>query len=237
MKELKKIRRFYQNVSYEQEGRSWVIMLDEKTLTSPARTSLRLPSEALAQLLVTEWDAQIETINPEAMPHTKLANVAHDHMGATKSLTVGELVRFASNDVLCFRVAQPLDLQERQAQQWDVWLDWAEQRFGARLGTSTGLQSPQIPLIALETMRSTALEMEPFLLTAMTHAASILSSTVLGFALAEGKLDAKTAFDLSRIEENWQIERWGVDEEAAERAEYLLASLQASTKFMLAAQS
>ncbi len=231
------IERFYSKASYHKEGRTWVILLDDKKLHTPARSVLRVPTKKLAELIAKEWDEQTDIINPEAMPHTKLSNVAHDHMGANKQQTAGELVRFAASDVLCFRVAEPLSLQELQAEKWDPWLDWAEQRFGARLGVSTGLQAPEQPLAALEALRNEALRMEPFLLTALTHASAILGSTVLGFALSAGKIDAKSAFDLSRIEEDWQIKRWGEDEEASLRARHLLNSLQASTEFMLAAKA
>ena len=39
---------------------------------------------------------------------------------------------------------------------------------------------------------------------------------VLGLAVAEGRLSADEAFSLSRIDEHWQIEQWGQDDEAAE---------------------
>lgn len=231
------IRRFYQNVAVEKEGRTWVILLDEKTLRTPARAILRLPSEALAKLIAKEWDSQTDTIRPDAMPLSKLANVAHDHVGTAKAATAGELVRFASGDVLCFRVAQPLALQELQAKKFDPWLDWAEQEFGARLGTTTNLQPPAMPLAALENMRNTALEMQPFLLTALTHATSILGSAILGFAMVRGKVDANTAFALSRLEEDWQSRQWGEDDEAVQVAENLKTALQNSFGFMQAVQA
>ncbi|PHR62900.1 MAG: ATPase [Robiginitomaculum sp.] len=230
------IKRFFKTVSCQPEGRSWIVMLDEKTLRTPARSVLRLPTKALAELVAAEWEAQTEAIRPDFMPISRLANVAHDHMGMNKAASAGELVRFAASDLLCFRVAEPLDLQELQVKEWDIWLDWAEEKFGARLGVSTSLTPPDIPLDALENMRNAALNMEPFALTAMLHASALLGSCVLGFALLDAKLGAQQAFDLSRIEEDWQIQQWGEDEEAKARADGLLAFLEASTRFMLAAQ-
>ena len=40
-------------------------------------------------------------------------------------------------------------------------------------------------------------------------------------AVAKGALDAAEAFELSRLDEAFQQERWGVDEEAAARTEGL----------------
>ncbi len=231
------LRKFYTHVSCTAEGRTWTILLDEKTLRTPARSILRLPTKALAELLVREWDEQDGVIRPQIMAFTKLANVAYDHMTTAKAATAGELVRIAAGDALCFRVAEPLDLQELQGRKWDGWLDWAADEFGARLGVSTEISMPEIPLTALENMRNMALEMDVFALTALSHSASILGSAILAFALLRGELDAKQAFDLSRIEEQWQIDRWGQDDEAMARAVNLLQSLEASGQFMRAAQT
>jgi chaperone required for assembly of F1-ATPase len=40
---------------------------------------------------------------------------------------------------------------------------------------------------------------------------------VLAIALQRGWLTGEAAFDLSRLDEAWQEEKWGVDAEAAER--------------------
>jgi chaperone required for assembly of F1-ATPase len=44
-------------------------------------------------------------------------------------------------------------------------------------------------------------------------------SAGLALALEQGALEGGVAFDLSRIDEQFQEEQWGVDAEAAERTE------------------
>ncbi|MCF6293715.1 MAG: hypothetical protein L3J04_10010 [Robiginitomaculum sp.] len=228
--------RFYKQASYEKQGRIWQVMLDDKALRTPARQVLRLPTEKLAMLLADEWQAQEDSIKPEQMPLTKLANVAQDHVAPDKGPSAGELMRFAANDVICFRVAQPKRLQELQGSKCDPWLDWAEQEFGARLAVTVELRPPDMPLAALENMRNTALKLDAFTLTALLHAVSIVGSAVLGFAMVQNQMDAKTAFDLSRIEEDWQIKQWGEDDEALLRSQNMLDALCSSYQFMQAAK-
>jgi chaperone required for assembly of F1-ATPase len=230
------IRRFYKQASHEKQGRIWQVMLDDKALRTPARQVLRLPTEKLAILLAREWQDQEDSIKPDQMPLTKLANVAQDHVAPDRVPSAGELMRFAANDVICFRVEQPKRLQELQASKCDPWLDWAEKKFDARLGVTAELRPPDMPLAALENMRNAALKQDPFTLTALLHAVSILGSAVLGFAMVQGKMDAKTAFDLSRIEEDWQIKQWGDDDEALLRSRNMLVALQSSYQFMQAAK-
>jgi chaperone required for assembly of F1-ATPase len=49
----------------------------------------------------------------------------------------------------------------------------------------------------------------------------LLGSAILAFALHRGRLDGEGAFSLSQLDETFQAEHWGVDEEAAARAQAL----------------
>ena len=42
---------------------------------------------------------------------------------------------------------------------------------------------------------------------------------MLGLAVARGALDAEAAWELSRIDEAWQVEHWGLDAEAEAASE------------------
>jgi len=54
-------------------------------------------------------------------------------------------------------------------------------------------------------------------LAALGIAVPALGSLVLGLALAAGEMDAETAYALSALDELFQVEQWGEDEEAAHR--------------------
>ena len=58
-----------------------------------------------------------------------------------------------------------------------------------------------------------------FALAGLAAAAALFGSAILGFALRRGELDGEAAFELSRLDETFQEERWGVDAEAAARAD------------------
>jgi chaperone required for assembly of F1-ATPase len=62
-----------------------------------------------------------------------------------------------------------------------------------------------------------AAEADDFGLSGLHFAAGLYGSAVLAFAVQRGALDAAEAFDLSRLDEAFQEERWGVDSEAAAR--------------------
>ena len=61
-------------------------------------------------------------------------------------------------------------------------------------------------------------QIDPFPMTALHDLVTLTGSLVLGLAVSERHISAKEAWRLSRIDEDWQIEQWGPDEEAAELA-------------------
>ena len=71
---------------------------------------------------------------------------------------------------------------------------------------------------ALSRLRSEVAACDAFALAALHDLVGITGSLVLGLAVARGRLTALEAWDLSRLDEDWQISQWGEDEEAAEIA-------------------
>jgi len=73
--------------------------------------------------------------------------------------------------------------------------------------------------------------LSPFQLTAFYDLVSLTGSLVLGFAIVNNRLGADAAWDLSRIDEIWQAEHWGQDEEALDLAETKRQALLSAAEF------
>ncbi len=93
-----------------------------------------MPTRALAEAIAEEWRAQKENIDTKSMPLTGLAMAAID--GARMA---EQALAFARSDLLCYRAEAPPELAARQAASWDSLLDWAHEKYGARLATATGI--------------------------------------------------------------------------------------------------
>jgi chaperone required for assembly of F1-ATPase len=70
----------------------------------------------------------------------------------------------------------------------------------------------------LDRLREPMEAMDDFTLSAFHDLVVLSGSLVLALAVAEGRLSAEEAWRLSRLDEDFQIEQWGEDEEAAEAA-------------------
>lgn len=209
----------------------WGVALDGRSVRTPAKALLVVPSLALAQAIAAEWDAQGEKIVPETMPATRAANAAIDKVAPQQAEVAALIAEYGGTDLLCYRAEAPEELICRQSAAWDGWLDWAQARFGAGLSVTAGVIPVPQPPEALAALSARVAAMTPFELAALHDLVGITGSLVLGLAVAEGALSAAEAWDLARIDETWQIEQWGDDEEAAELAARKREALLAAERF------
>lgn len=225
-------KRFYEQVTATQaEDEGWAILLDGRRLKTPGKLALGIPNAAIAELVRAEWDAQTEQIDPSKMPVTRLLNVASERTPENRDDIVSEARRYAETDLLCFREQTVRILRERQAQAWDSWLDWAARR-GVVLRVATGALAVNQEAASLDGVATYAAGLDDLRLTLFAHFGAVYSSSVLGMAVMERALGAEAAFDLSRIDEVYQIEMWGQDEEAGEIIDDLRAETLAISRVL-----
>jgi len=217
-------KRFYESVTVDEIDSTWCVLLDGRQLRTPGKLRLGLPSKTLAQAVAGEWEAQTENINPSLMPVTRLVNVAVEQTPDRRADLVAEARRYAQTDLLCYRAPQPRILKERQAAAWDKWCDWGAER-GIKLAVTETLQVVEQPEASLRAVESYAEGLDDIRLTLFVHLIAVYGSVILAKAVMTGALDAEEAFDLSRVDADYQIELWGEDEEQAE----ITAALKAET--------
>lgn len=212
-----RLKRFWKAVDVVEGEGGWSVTLDGRTPKTPAHAKLTLPTEAAARLVAEEWAAQGEFIEPGTMPATRLASTAIDRVSQTREPVADEIAAYAGSDALCYLAEHPTPLVTRQAQQWAPWRDWAATELGVVLVCAEGIvHKPQDPA-AIARVRDLALTLDDFALTGLATAVPLLGSAVLGLALQRGALTGDAAFDLSRLEEAFQEEQWGIDADNAER--------------------
>ena len=214
-------RRFYASVEARPSEAGHGVFLDGRAPKTPAGRPLVVPTAGLAALIAGEWSAQGETVVLPDMPATRLAYTALDRVAGAHAETAAEVARYAGSDLVCYFADGPEALVERQARRWGAVLDWAESDLGLRFVRVTAVVHQAQPAETLARIEAAAAALDDFALAGLAMAAGLLGSTVLALAMLHDKLDGEAAFDLSRLDAVFQQEQWGVDEEAAERAERL----------------
>ena len=228
----KTFKRFYKQAEARQAETGFSIHLDGKPIKTPTGHPLATPSQTLAQAIAQEWDEQGEMVTPATMPLTQLASTAIDRVGPERAHITNELMNYAGTDLLCYRAETPGDLVARQTREWQPLLDWAALSLDAPLVTTTAMMAISQPPQALAALEHHLGRFDVWRLTAIQSATAALGSLVLALALAEGRLSAGEAFQVSQLDETYQIEQWGEDYEAADRRAELAADIAAAGRFL-----
>jgi chaperone required for assembly of F1-ATPase len=211
-----KTKRFWSRAEVAETGEDFAIRLDGRPVRTPLKSEVAMPSRALAEGVAAEWMAQGEVIDPLSMPLTRAVNAAIDKVRPQHREVALGLAGYAETDLLCYRADGPDALIARQDAAWDPMLDWASGSLGARLVTTAGILPVAQPANAVEALRRRAMALSEWELTALSEFVSLSGSFVLGLAAMEGH-DLADLWDRSRIDETWQIDRWGEDEDEAAR--------------------
>ncbi len=230
-------KRFWKSARVtDADGAGFAVWLDQRALKTPGRSDLVLPTRTLAELVAAEWDAQADTVNPWTMPMTRMANSAIDRIAARREEVVAYVAGYGETDLLCYRASGPAALVEAQTAAWDPILDWASKAFGARLVLAEGVMPVPQDDEALGRLRDEVAAHDDFCLMGLHELVSLTGSLVLGLAADRNLFPPDRIWDLSRIDENWQIAQWGEDAEAADVASSKREHFLAAHRFSQAAR-
>ena len=227
-----KARRFWKEASVAEGAAGFEVRLDGRPVRTPLKTLLALPTRAMAEAVAAEWQAQEGEIDPGAMPMTRSANAALDKVTPQHAEVSAMLAGYAETDLLCHRADHPDGLINLQNKGWDPILDWAAERYDARLVVVQGILPAEHPAASLAAYHAVVSGFRPFSMTALHDLVTLSGSLVLALWVADGAGDPAAAWDLSRIDEDWQIAQWGADEEAAEAAEIKRAAFLHEARFL-----
>jgi chaperone required for assembly of F1-ATPase len=231
------MKRFWDAASVAAGNGFWSVLLDGSPVRVPGGGHLRLRSLALAEAVAEEWRAAGGAKGGELsyadLPLTRLAGTAQERIAPDPAPVVLELARYGGSDLLCYRAEQPAELVRRQQEFWQPWLDWAGDDLGARLRVTSGIvHVPQDPA-ALAALAGIVSVQSAETLAGLSILVPSFGSLVLGLAVAMLRMGAAEAQMVASVDEHFQAEIWGEDEEAASRRAAIAADVAVAGRFML----
>ncbi len=228
------MKRFYKETGVAQAEGGWQVLLDGKPMRTPAKAVLAVPTRVLAEAIAEEWRAvpPDADLRPAHLPLTRLAATGIDRVKAQRAQVIEDAAKYGGSDLLCYRATAPESLVKRQHEAWQPLLDWAAERYGAKLKVANGLsfvaQSPE----SLDRLKEAIAAHSDLGLSALFNLTHLAGSAVIALAVSEGRLDADKAFETAQLDELYQIERWGDDPLAAERHASLRKDIDAMGRFL-----
>lgn len=229
-------KRFYEAVSVAAQDAGFVVRLDAHELKTPAKAPLLLPTEDLAKLVADEWAAQEDEIDTAQMLNMRLVSTALDRISTVVSETAAAFAAYGMSDLLCYRADNPERLVTRQAEAWDPLLAWARERFDMSFEVTNGVLPVSQPA-SNEARFANIAGTDVFRLTGLAHVAALLGSAILTLALEDGHIDAQQAYETAFLDDLYQIEEWGHDEEADMRLNKIALEIRQAARYLSALQA
>lgn len=231
------MKRFYREAAAVKGPDGWHVALDGREVKTQGGQVLVLPNRALAELLADEWNAQGQEIDPRGFRMRDLADYALDVVAQDPAAAVTALLRYAETDTLCYRADPDEPLWKRQQAVWEPLMAACEARERVKLQRVSGVTHRPQDAEALAKLRARLEALDYLTLAALTTLTSLSASLVVGLAALEPGADGEALWNAANLEEDWQAELWGRDEEAAERREKRKTDFLAALMFARTARA
>src|SRR3954447_5033806 len=226
-------KRFYTQAGVAETPKGFGITLDGKPARTPSRRLLAAPTREIAEAIAAEWDAQKEIIDPTTMPLTRLANSVIDAVAACVEAVADDVAKYFHSDMLFYRAGHPEALVALEAEHWDPVLFWAAETLGAHFILAEGIVHVRQPDQAVAAARA-VLPADPWSVAALHMITTLTGSALLALALLHGVLDEDQVWAAAHVDEDWNIEKWGLDEEVAARRASRLVDFKAAAAILRA---
>ena len=208
-------KRFYKEAGIAAAAGGFAVTLDGKPIRTPSRRQVVAPTNSIAEAIAAEWNAQGETIDPLTMPLTRFANSVAE-VGDRVDAVAEDVAKYLGSDLLFYRAGHPEALVAREAAYWDPVLNWAANELGAHFILSEGIVHVAQPEQAIKAARG-VFPADPWLVAALHVVTTLTGSALLALALLRGVLDSDEVWAAAHVDDDWNVEKWGVDEEVAAR--------------------
>jgi chaperone required for assembly of F1-ATPase len=225
-------KRFYKEAGIAAADSGFAVTLDGKPIRTPSGRHVVAPASAIAEAIAAEWNAQGETIDPLTMPLTRFANSVAEVSDRVDAVA-DDVAKYLGTDLLFYRAGHPEALVAREAAHWDPVLAWAASDLGAHFILAEGIVHTAQPAQAIQAARE-IFPADAWSVAALHVVTTLTGSALLALALREGVRDADQVWAAAHVDEDWNIEKWGIDEEVASRRAAREVDFRAATRILKA---
>ena len=229
-------KRFYTEAGIAAAEDGYGVTLDGRPIKTPTGRPVIVPAQGIAQAIASEWQAQQDVIVPLTMPLTRFANSVVEGVIDRVDAVAADLARYLDSDLLFYRAGHPESLVARESAHWDPVLFWAADTLGAHFILAEGIVHVRQPETAVAAARR-ALPADPWSVAALHVITTLTGSALLALALVHEVLDADQVWAAAHVDEDWNAETWGYDEEVVARRAARLVDFRAAAQVLKALQS
>ena len=227
------MKKFWKKVSIKKiSSNSFQIMLDERILQTPLKRELVLPNLNLTQEIVKEWDQHSKNINTESMIFYSLISTSLDKIIDNKNLYINDILDYIDTDLICYRAENPKELVELQKNKWDPIILLIEKYIGTKVNVFEGVLPKKQDATVHDKLNNLINQFDIFEISVLHRITNITGSIFLSLCVLKKDILSNEVFELSFLDELWQAENWGFDDETSKKRKEISIELNRSIYFL-----
>ena len=227
------MRKFWKTVKIKKKSsNSYEILLDENVLKTPMKKKLTIQNSKIAEEIYKEWNQDKNILDTDAMIFYGIISTSIDKISNNRILYVNEILNFIDTDLICYRAEEPNDLVQWQSKNWDPILLKVEKYINNKIDVFKGI-------MPLKQNKGIKFKITKFLtkfsdleIIALHKITNITGSIFLSLCILNNDIIKENVFELSHLDELWQAENWGYEEEASNNREQINFELNRTIYFL-----
>ncbi len=231
------INRFYKQVMSENHDGIYRIVLDGRAVKTKSGAFVETPYERAAQILVQEWEAQSDQIDPDTMPFTQILNTKIDRIAHERAQIHASIMKYLDTDLICYYTDRPETLLALQKQKWGKWEEWFNAEFGVALRNTQSLEALKQDADIHQKLDAYIASLDDDHFTMVQLITSISGSIILAVAMVKGGASAEDIFDACFVEEHFKdtiydVEKYGLDPMQEKKRKLVTLDLTACRSYL-----
>ena len=195
---------------------SYQILLDKKILKTPMQNDLIFTNYRISYETSLEWDINSDELDTDEMIFFGIFSTAIDRIVNDRVLYINEIMKFVD----------PGELVELQNKHWDPILLIIKKYIGEEIEVFTGIMPGKQNIQVHNKIKKLIHNFSNIELSILHRLTNIIGSIFISLCVIKGDILKKYICQLCFLDELWQAENWGVEEEAAKKRDKVSKELK-----------
>ncbi len=210
------MKKFWKIVQVKKKSiNSYEILLDDKILRTPLKKKLIISNAKIAEEIYKEWNQDTNFIDTDNMIFYGIISTSIDKIYINRKLYIDDMLHFIDTDLICYRAENPDDLVRLQSKNWDPIISKVEKYINNKIAVFNGIMPVGQNKVIKNTITKSLTKFSDLEISVMHRITNITGSIFLALCVLKNDIIKKDVFELSYLDELWQAQNWGYEEEAS----------------------
>jgi chaperone required for assembly of F1-ATPase len=220
------MKKFWETIEIKKvSSKEFYILLDNTKLKTPLRNELIFSNHLIAKEVLKEWDQNSDIINTDDLVFYGLLSTSIDRVREEKNSYINDIINFIDTDLICYRADGPNDLVSHQNKYWDPIVLLIEKYIDTNVTIFKGVMPSKQSSKVHHRFKNLIVELSDVQISVLHRITNLVGSVFLSLCILKKDLTNKQAFELSFLDELWQAENWGYEEDASEKRKKIRTEL------------